>query len=267
MSLSYKSERMSKIRRGDPITLDDLTFYPIKMSDYEQFLECKDIWTIRLGTLPVKYQAMDFISALYFLEIDTITQYGMKSGIFERAIRMLYLSLRIEVEKIAKEFMITEKEVNGEKVLDELIVKQDGKEKRIKTFILSTQIRSLVAEMNGLTLPDESENLTLVRDAEELQSQNQGLPLNINIVDLISSVAYQSHTSEREINDWTVREFECRRKAIDRDKRYMMYGQAELGGMVSFKNGNPAPSWCFDVVSDSFDNGGLEKLGQAFGQK
>lgn len=266
MSLSYKSGMMSKIRCGEPITRCGLTLYPIQMSDYEQFMECRSVWTLRLGTLPVKYQMLDYISALYSLEMDTISAYGAKTGFFERAIRLFYLSLRIGVEKIADTFRITEKDIGGNRVLDELIIVLEDREMRIKSFEFSTQIRPLVAEMNGLELPDESENLDLVKDIEELQSKAQGKPLNQNLNDLISSVAYQSHVSEKEINTWTVREFEARKRAIDRDKRYMMYGQAELGGMVSFKQGNPAPSWCFDAIEDSLDNHGLEMLGKAFGQ-
>lgn len=48
-----------------------------------------------------------------------------------------------------------------------------------------------------------------------------------------------------------MREFENRRKAIERDKKYTLFGQAEMSGMVSFKNGNPYPSWCYDSIDES----------------
>ena len=266
MSLSSISDRKSKIRRGDPITICDLTFYPITMSDYEQFVECKNAWILRLGTLPVKYQMQNFLSAIYTLELDTIQSHGAKTGLFEKVIRFLYLSLRIGVNTIAETLAVTEKDVNGHKELDELFIMIDKKTVRISAIDFSTKIRPLLAEMNGLLLPDETENIDLVRDSEELQAMKAGPPLHYDINDLISSVAYQSRVSEREINAWTVREFEARRRAIDRDKRYMMYGQADLGGMVTFKKGNPAPSWCFDREEDIYDNDALKNLGQAFGQ-
>ena len=70
--------------------------------------------------------------------------------------------------------------------------------------------------------------------------------LKFDLDNLISSVAYLSHTDERTVDEWTVLQFERRNKAIQRDKQFMLYGQAEMSGMVSFKNGNPYPSWCFD---------------------
>ena len=80
----------------------------------------------------------------------------------------------------------------------------------------------------------------------------------------IASVAYQSGIRERDINEWTVREFENRRKAIQRDKRYQMYGTAELSGMVSFKKGNPAPCWEFDIKADECGTMPLSEIGKVF---
>ena len=125
----------------------------------------------------------------------------------------------------------------------------------------STRFRQIIAEQNGLELPDEAENIALVQDNEKLKElNNKGKSLNVNLDDLIASVAYQSKVSEKEIMTWTVREFENRKKAIDRDKRFMLCGQAEMSGMVSFKSGNPAPSWQFDVLDNSLGTMESSKL-------
>ena len=128
----------------------------------------------------------------------------------------------------------------------------------------SNIIRPLIAEQNGLKLPDESENAELVKDAELLAKADNDISLDINTDDLIASVAYQSGIRERDINEWTVREFENRRKAIQRDKRYQMYGTAELSGMVSFKKGNPAPCWEFDIKADECGTMPLSEIGKVF---
>ena len=51
--------------------------------------------------------------------------------------------------------------------------------------------------------------------------------------------------------EWNVRDFENRRRAIERELKYRLYAQAEMGGMVTFKHGNPYPSWCFDAADDT----------------
>lgn len=266
MSLS-NTDKASLIRRGLPITLHGLTFYPIKMSDYEQYIECKNALVLRMNSLPVKYQSKDYLSAIYALDMDSILEKGSPTGLFGSLMRFLYLSLRIGFEKMGDELKIAEKEIDGCKVLDFLIVTQDGLQRTILPSVFSNEIRPLLAQMNGLELPDESDNIDLVRDIEELKSQKQSVKLKANTNDLIASVAYLSHKSEREIDAWTVREFEARVSAIDRDKRYMLYAQAEMGGMVSFKNGNPVPSWCYDPIIDELENDGLEKINKAFGQQ
>lgn len=253
-----------KIRSGEPIACCGLMFYPIKMSDYEMFVECKDAIALRMSTLPVKYLVKDYLSAIYSMDADSLEQTGKKSGLFSRLICFFCLSLRIGVENIQSKIEIEEMKVGEERLVKNLIVIQSGQRIPISSVDFSFKIRPLLAQLNGITLPDESENVDLVRDAEELSAINQKIKLNCDYEDLISSVAYLSHVREKEINNWTVREFESRRRAIERDKRYMLYGSAEMSGMVSFKNGNPAPSWCYDALEDNNRSSGLEKLNQAF---
>lgn len=83
--------------------------------------------------------------------------------------------------------------------------------------------------------------------------------------DMISSVAYLSHVRDVEILDWTVREFENRRRAIDRDKHYMLYASAELSGMVKFPDGNPAQSWLLDTIDTHKGTVPLSKIAQNMG--
>lgn len=263
MSHSFgKESRMARIRRGEPISLLGLTFYPIMMSHYEDFISCKDAIILRLGTLPVKYIAKDYFSAIFAFEMDQIAATQKSVGLFSKVLHFLELSLRIGEEGHRLGDSILYAERNGEIVIEHISVTQDGKQIDITPIQISTQIRPLLASLNGLELPDESENIDLVIANEQKKAfyaRNQK-KLKHDISDLISSVAYQSRCSERELISWTVREFESRRAAIERDKRYMLYGQAEMGGMVTFKNGNPAPSWCFDVLDDSLGTQSLESL-------
>lgn len=252
-------ERRLRIRRGEPIRECGLDFYPITMDHYEDFTQCKDALTIRQSTLPVRYVSMDYLSAIFAMELDSVREGdGKTGGMFFRLMRLLGLSLRIEMTAEQLNESIYYRSLgNGAIAIEYIALEQpddeDGLRKvQLTPFQFSTSVRPLIAAQNQITLPDESENAELV-EAYELKKQieSKGKNLKMDLDDLVSSVAYLSHVSDAEIMNWNVRDFENRRRAIERDKRYTLYSQAELGGMVTFKNGNPFPSWCFDALDDS----------------
>lgn len=263
---SYELEE--KIRAGSPIQLLGLTFYPILMKQYGQYLACRDAIILRLSTLPVRYLSLDYLSAIWALELDTIADKKKSAGLFIRALHFLTLALRIDdvYEKALPEHIVLRKE-NGKILIDHIVVKQDGNVVNISPRQFSSEIRPLLAQMNALELPDESENVDLVKAYEEKrQFEARDDNLKFSLDDLIASVAYLSGVRERDICEWTVREFEMRQRAIGRDKRYTMYGQAELTGFVTFPRGNPAPSWCFDrEETDELGTRSMSDVGKAFG--
>lgn len=245
-------DRKAMIRRGEPITESELIFYPITMDYYDKFIYCKDALILRQASLPVRYLSMNYLSALFAMEIDAIRSKQPSTSMFYKVMLILHLSLRIgfNIDELNKNISIR---VNNDRIaLEHIVIKQNDKIVKFTPLDFTTKFRPLIAEQNGLELPDESENLDLIQGNDKLREiKNKGKPLNVNIDDLIASVAFQSKVSEKDIMSWTVREFENRKKAIDRDKRYMLCGQGEMSGMVSFKNGNPSPSWCFDTLDNS----------------
>lgn len=258
---NFTKNRRTLIRRGEPITESELTFYPITMDYYDVFIQCKNALILRQASLPVRYLSMDYLSALFTLEIDELKSGKEPSQVFLKVMTLLHLSLRIglNVEELYKNIEVS---IEKDKIrLKHILIKQNEKIVKFTPLDFSTRFRQIIAEQNGLELPDEAANIDLVRDNEKLKElNNKGKSLNVNLDDLIASVAYQSKVSEKEIMTWTVREFENRKKAIDRDKRFMLCGQAEMSGMVSFKNGNPAPSWQFDVFDNSLGTMESSKL-------
>lgn len=258
---NFTKNRRTLIRRGEPITESELTFYPITMDYYDVFVSCKNALILRQSSLPVRYLSMDYLSALFTLEIDELKSGKEPSQVFLKVMTLLHLSLRIglNVEELYKNIEVS---IEKDKIrLKHILIKQNEKIVKFTPLDFSTRFRQIIAEQNGLELPDEAENIALVQDNEKLKElTNKGKSLNVNLDDLIASVAYQSKVSEKEIMTWTVREFENRKKAIDRDKRFMLCGQAEMSGMVSFKNGNPAPSWQFDVLDNSLGTMESSKL-------
>lgn len=241
-------ERKARIRKGQPIEALGLQFYPIRMTDYEEFLECKNALAIRMTSLAkqsIDYLSMPFISAIWACEYDTAVTTGQAIGLFERVIKLLYLSLRLGYDR-EKAFGSIYTEHNNPRILAHIEVEQtEGETVKISPLDFSTIIRPLIAEQNGIELPDESENPDIIETENEMNNEEQS-KLKFDLDNLISAVAYLSHIDESALDEWTVLAFERRNKAIMRDKNYTLYGQAELGGMVSFKSGNPYPSWCFD---------------------
>ncbi len=245
-----KREKQRKIRRGEPITVLGLTFYPLTMSYYEEFLEVKNAWIIRLSTLPLQYAIMPFLSAIWAMEYDSITQTGKAIGFFDRVIHLLYLSLRLEYDREEAFGKIYHK-TQSPREISHIEITQNGNTVKITPQDFSAYIRPLVAEQNGLELPDESYNPEIIKAEQEYDQNHQSVNLKIDMATLISSVAYLSHISEDELDDWTIVKFERRYKAIERDKLFTLYKQAELSGMIKFKKGNPCPSWCYDVQNIS----------------
>lgn len=266
-----KMEETISIRQGKPVSCLGLTFYPIQMRHYELFLMCKSALAVRLSTLPVKYAIKDYLNAIFSMEINVGQKNQGTVGFFYRIICLLELSLRID-NLTGKDFFKNNvrfrKGQAGDLEIDAITVTQNGKNVEISANDFSTVIRSLLARQNGVELPDENENVDLVRAKEEIgELKNSSIKLNPSIDSLIASVAYNSKISEREIDDWTIREFENRQKAIERDKKYLLYAQAEMSGMVSFKKGNPYPSWCYDAIDESMGTMSVSALAEQNGVK
>ncbi len=243
-----KMERKVKLRKGEAIEECGLLFYPIKMADYEEFLDCKSALAIRLTSLAetnIEYLSMPFISALWAVDLDMLATTGKTIGVFERVIRLLYLSLRLEYNS-QKVFSHIFCETNNPRKLSYIeVMNDDDKLIKISPLDFSLKIRQLIADQNGIVLPDESLTIDLVKEEESI-IQDKKIPLKIDINSLISSVAYSSRLRNKDIDEWTVKEFEQRRSSIERDKYFTLYSQAEMSGMVKFDKGNPYPSWCFD---------------------
>lgn len=259
-------ERRLRIRRGEPIRECGLDLFPITMDHYEDFIQCKDALCLRLSSLPVRYVSLDYLSAIFALELDAIRSGGSGSGaggFFFRLMRLFGLSLRIEMSAELLNDCVFYR-TSGDRSAGEGSISieyleltqtgADGETRTVKItpFQFSSTIRPLIAAQNQITLPDESENAELVEAYEKKKEiEQRGVALKTDLDDLVSSVAYLSGVSDAEIMDWNVRDFENRRRAIERDKNFTLFKQAELGGMVTFKHGNPFPSWCFDAANDT----------------
>lgn len=258
---SMPRERRLRIRRGEPIRECGLDWFPVTMDHYEDFIQCRDALSLRLSSLPVRYMGMDYLSAVFALELAAIKNPdapGRGGGLFFRLMRLVGLSLRIEMtSKRINESIYYRVSGRDDIAIDSMTFEQTGADgetltAKITPFQFSSQIRPLLAAQNQIELPDEADNSDLIADYDKKRKiESRGISLKTDLDDLVSAVAYKSGVADAEIMKWNVRDFENRRRAIERDTKYRLYAGAELGGMVSFKHGNPYPSWCFDAADDT----------------
>lgn len=243
-----KRERKARIRRGLPIEALGLQFYPITMTDYEEFLECKGVWALRMTSLAkqsIDYISMPFLSALWAVDYDTTRAAGKPVGMLGRVLLLLCLSLRLGHEEQEKLIHGVFTEGANPRILHHIEVTQNDKKVEISPVDFTTTVRPLIAEQNGIELPDESQNPDIIQTEQQMQGEQES-KIKFNLETLIASVASASNVRQRDIDEWTVLEFETQRQALDRKINYMVYTQAEMSGMVKFPRGNPYPSWIFD---------------------
>lgn len=271
-AFQFNKDVIYAVRTSQPITKCGLTLYPITMRDYDDFILCKDALAIMQSSLPAAYLAMDFLSALFAYALDEINspenkqQSSEKTAAFQRVLRLLYLSLRCDckIENISDDIVYANK--NGRVVIDHIKIHQTEETVELTPSMFSGIIRPIIAYQNGIELPNELDNPDLIKEYKKYQKEDDSVKLKVNTDDLIASVAYQSHISEAEIiESWTVRQFEYRVRAIERDKRYTLCGSAEMSGFASFKNGNPHPSWCYDAETDLPGSTSLSAIGNKLG--
>ena len=153
---NFTKNRRTLIRRGEPITESELTFYPITMDYYDVFIQCKNALILRQASLPVRYLSMDYLSALFTLEIDELKSGKGPSQVFLKVMTLLHLSLRIglNVEELYKNIEVS---IEKDKIrLKHILIKQNEKIVKFTPLDFSTRFRQIIAEQNGLELPDEA---------------------------------------------------------------------------------------------------------------
>lgn len=253
---------MRALREGKPLECAGLTFYPIKMSDWDAYIETRPAVTQMMQSLPVAYISMPYLSALWAIDSDAIKNDRPLTGLFGALMRFMLLALRTEDEPTAYQ-VYAEKETGK---LAYVRFFQDGKTADITPDIFSEEIRPLLCEQNGLQLPDEAANLELLEAENDLAAANdEGIDYDFET--LVSSVAYMSHTTEEEIYEkWTVRSFLRRKRAIEREMFYRLYRTAALAGTIKISGDNPFPSWCFDKLDDGKTAALVSPDGIIFGQ-
>lgn len=238
----------SLVLLGKPIQKHGLEMWGLPMRQYEEWAKCKNVWLTRQSTLPVFCIQLSFLDAMFRLDIEAIKQTGKPAGWLYNIMYCLGLSLRFG-EDCVKEQKIHIVTSDDEEKLKCIRVNFDNGKSVDITPAQFKSIRKIVAWAQGETLPDETLNSDLV-ETEELLSQRSNVPLVYSLTDLKASVALACGSRIKDINEWPILEFETMRRAIDRNKKYLICGIGSTNG-CSWDGGNPYPSWCFDRNNDN----------------
>lgn len=260
MAQSYqytKADIMRSAKSGEPIRFKTLYLYPLTVNDYELLWSCESALTIRMATLPVTYAIMRYPEALFAIAIDgkDVVVNGdvvARANDWLRFLMLLCASLRIPLEQMRNAIGFNV-DKNDKRRLAFVTVKQFMEtEENLEALDVSDllELREIIAMLNGRKLPDESENAELSQADIDIRSQS-GIRLDINVDSLLASVARDQRVRIKDLLPWTIYEFELIRSAIERERRFTVYGIGENSGMVKFPKGNPFPSIFFDKPAES----------------
>lgn len=244
---------LKSIRKDKEIEMDGLVFYPILVDEIEEFNQARVAIEFMQQRLPAKYVSMPILSAYYAYDYDLLTTTGEASGLFYSAVFFLCLALRIgkgeDADKRVGRIQIISDAKDRSK-LDHLRFLYNGEQiVKIAPYQFSLW-RPILAEQNGLEIPDEAADLDLL-EAKDVLSSAGAPTLNINTDDMLTSIAMICGCDESEMMEWTVRKLFRRRNAANRILHFMVTGIGEMSGNIKWKNGNPYPSWCFDKKDES----------------
>lgn len=236
---------LRQIRRYEPVETEGLTLYPILVDEYEEYLLARSAIEFMQQALPMSMVNIPILQAYFLLDSQSIKDEKIPTGLMARSVLFLALSLRIgKGLPVEKRIGLFRPRVSENGKLKSIMFSPDGEEICEITPAMFQRLRPILAEQNGLTIPEEDANPALVEAEEEL-AKKKAPNLEMNPESLISSVAALSGVDENEIYDWPIAKLQSRQRALHRAIDYIICGVGEAQG-TKWKKGNPCPHPFFD---------------------
>lgn len=251
-----KADLLRAAKSGNPIRYRSLYIYPLTVNDYELLWGCESALTIRMSTLPVTYAMKSYPEALFEIamlgeNVKVNEEIVARPSDWVRFLSLLCASCRIPLN--AMKACIGFNVDNQDKTKLRSVSIRQLAENEEATELLDVNdlsaLRRIIAEMNGRKLPDESENAELAQAEMDMRASGS-TTLDFSLDSLLASVARDQRVRIKDLYDWTIYEFELIRSAIDRERKFTVYGIGENSGMVKFPKGNPYPSLFFDKPAE-----------------
>lgn len=233
----------SKIRRYAPVDIDGVTLYPVTVDEYDAFNQARPAIEFVQQSLPVAYVSMPLLQAFYSIDMESLSDAKLPSGLFARAILFLALALRLgrgdSTENRLRRFKVRVSP-NDVKRLVAISFDIDGEERYDITPVKFQRWLPILAAQNGIALADATDNPALLK-AEEVIQAKKGVDVDVSLEAMVSSVALFSGIDDEAIYNWPILKLTQRRQALQRAMDYMICGIGEAQG-AKWKHGNPVPS-------------------------
>lgn len=239
------SDKCAAILKYEPIELNGLVYYPLKVVDYEKWQAIKPVLTLRQGTLPAVYACMTYLQCVWALQYDALKQGNNQSNLWDMLACLMFLSLRLSDRDMIQPIG----NPDDPRMVTAIRIVKDDEEYDIGALEFA-QVRKLIAEQNGAELPDEADNPDLIEAAEDM-ARSSNTKLKAELGDMLTSVSSARNIRRAEILDWSVKEFDDEVRAINRRFGFFLASIAESQG-AKFPKGNPHPTWIFDKDKDEF---------------
>lgn len=243
------------ILRYEPVTIDGLTLYPIKVEEYYEFLVARQSLEYMQQRLPISLMSEPLLSAFFKLDRGLVEEDSAPTGLFVGALIALALALRLkpgmEIEERIKAFDVVV-DPNDQTRLKHIRFIKDGEEITVITPIMFQLLRPIIAAQNGIELRSELDNPELVDAEKDLAEKSANLSMKIE--GFVSAAALVSGVDESEIYNWSILKMHNRLDSAKRVLDYMICGIGESQGS-KWKGGNPVPHPWFERLKE--ENHGL----------
>lgn len=236
---NYFEQYKKQILWEEPIQEFNLTLYPVLMENVFNFFE--DIGILLLNPYDIEDSNL---SSLPYLELLFIL--GTKNQIFHtKLFNLLSLILNIKykpydkIKNTSPNIYFFKDDKNKLKLR---IIKNDNSIIEISSLAFNN-LKNLILIQNGIEIEDLMINPQIYKNAKELQERQNINSEKYDFMLTVYSVASQKGYELCDIKKWSIFRFNKIVEAIDTNKKYTIYATAEVGGFVTFKNGNPISTW------------------------
>lgn len=240
VEIPYRIQR--QINRYEIVDFENLRLYPVRVENYDEFLAARPAIAFVQQSLPVALMSMPLLQAYYQIDVESIHDAQLPTGLFAQALLFLAMSLRIGEDMPREKRVGLFRICRDQKKTDRLKYLEfkdlDGETKRI-TPSQFQRLRPILAVQNGIELADDDANPELLAADEFLSSKNAP-ELEITVESLVSSVSALSGVEEAEVYDWPILKLQRRERALKRAMDYIVCGIGESQG-AKWKSGNPVP--------------------------
>ena len=250
--MSIIEKYRNEIRENKPIEFNGLTFHPMTVRDFALYQNARPSFELLQSSLPWQLARLSWIDCLWEIDVQSTKNNGQPAGFLGAVFGVLGTALRLPATLVKNGNVAFPIRVlpNSEGRLQGIVIYDPTKaQPTILTAQQMGDVRAIIAAQNAYEIPDENWNPELLKAARYTEAQNSS-NIKPDLDDLVYSLAVNTGCRSSEIWGWPIREFQGVQKAIDRKLNYVIYSMAATSGFVTFKNGNPCPSWRYDKKDD-----------------